>query len=173
MTGSAFAAKRQAIVPEPRKLIKLKPNQHNQKGNSIAEFGPALGILLFSFFFPLLDLVMFGFAYSQCLTLNSLQAQRAAAMGKAQARDPGGTVIAGLPNAWQHTGMGSFVGLTESPTTAITYVTAVGSDQYVIVATTFSVKPFLQIPLIPGVPALSAPATFTISTRRVVEDPTS
>jgi hypothetical protein len=154
-------------------LIKFSDTQHSQKGNSIAEFGPALGILLLAFFFPLLDLVMFGFAYSQCLTLNSLQAQRAAELARAQARDPGGTVIQGLPNAWQRTGMGSFVGLTAPPLTAITYATAVGSDQYVIVTTTFSVRPFLTIPLIPGVPGLSAPATFTVSTQRVVEDPTS
>lgn len=154
-------------------MINSRFNLRTRTGSSIAEFGPALGILLFSIFFPLLDMIMLGFAYTQCLSLNSLQAQKAAEVGKAQAKDPAGVVVAALPNAWQATGMGAFIKLAQPPVTSVAYETAVGSDQYVIVSTTFSVNPFLNIPIIPGVPALSAPATFTISTRRVVEDPTS
>jgi hypothetical protein len=145
----------------------------SNQGNSLAEFGPALGILLLSIFFPLLDLIMMGFAYCQCMTLNSLQLQKAAEMSAAAAQDPRGPVVAGLPDAWAHTGMGSFVRLVQPPATAIDYQPARGNDRYVIVSTTFSISPFLNIPIIPGVPALSAPATFTISGKRVVEDPTS
>ena len=145
--------------------------KRRQGGNAIAEFGPALGILLLSMFFPMLNLVMLGFSYSQCLALNSLQTQKAAELGKAAAKDPGGAVKAALPKAWERTGMGSFVNLVEDPSTDVNYENAVGSDQYVVVSTTFSIRPFLNIPIIPNVPALSAPATFTITGRRVVEDP--
>jgi hypothetical protein len=145
----------------------------SDEGSSLAEFGPALGILLLSVFFPLLDLIMVGFAYCQCMTLNSLQLQKAAELPAAAAQAPNGAVFQALPDAWQHTGLGAFVKLTEPPTTAIAYQDARGRDRYVIVSTTFSVSPFLNIPIIPGIPALSAPATFTISGKRVVEDPTS
>lgn len=142
-------------------------------GSSIAEFGPALGLLLLSIFFPLLDLVMLGFSYCQCLTLNSLQSQKAAELSQAQATDPRGSVCQALPSAWQQTGMGSFVKLTEAPNTQLSYQDADKTDKFVVVSTTFTVQPFLNIPIVPGVPGMSAPATFTVSSKRVVEDPSS
>jgi hypothetical protein len=161
-------------MPARRKNLHQTAFSHRQSaGSSIAEFGPALGILLLSIFFPLLDLVMLGFSYCQCMTLNSLQSQKAAEMSQVQASSPTGPIFQGLPSAWQQTGMGAFVKLTDAPTTTVIYQNADSQDKFVIVSTSFSVQPFLNIPLIPGVPGLSAPTAFTISSKRVVEDPSS
>jgi hypothetical protein len=123
-------------------------------GSSIAEFGPALAILLFCLFFPLLDLLMLGFDYVACSNLNDLQTQKAAEVTPADAVDGEGPVRKALCATWQQTGFGRCVKLSGPPMTDISYRNADDRERYVTVATTFVVEPFLNIPVCPGVSVL-------------------
>lgn len=143
----------------------------NKRGSSIAEFGPALCLLLLCLFFPLLDMVVLGLQYCACAQLVSLQAQKAAQVQKKDATNPAGPVRGTIPDAWSQTGIGKFVRVVNRPETEILYNSADKREQYVTVNTKFEVPPFLLIPICPGIPGLGAPATFTISTQRMLEDP--
>lgn len=137
------------------------------RGNAIAEFGPALCILLLCLFFPLLDMVVLGIQYIACAQLVSLEAQKAAQATKSDASTLCGSVV----DAWMASSVGQFVRPVERPQTQIFYNKLDKREQNVTVTTTFQVPPFLLIPICPGVPGLGAPATFTLSTQRLLEDP--
>lgn len=141
------------------------------RGSSIAEFGPALYVLLLCLFFPLLDMVVLGLQYCACAQLVSLQAQKASEIPKKDATSATGPVRGQLPDAWCATGVGKFVRTVNRPQTEILYNSVDKREQYVSVNTKFEVPPFLLIPICPGIPGLGAPSTFTISTQRLLEDP--
>ena len=143
-----------------------------RKGSAISELGPALFLLFLVILFPLLDLIVLGLTYCSCTTLNDLQADKAALLPKSQADSDGGPIKTEVPSVWQKTGFGSLVKLASQPTTQIDYEPSNGAV-YVVVSTTCVAAPFLAIPFIPGIPAVSAPVTFTLKARRVVEDPTN
>jgi len=142
-----------------------------KRGSAIAEFGPALFILLLCLFFPLLDMVALGLHYVACAQLVSLQTQKAAQVTRADAVNASGPVRGGLPDAWMKTGMGQFVRLAQRPNTEVKYDKIDDREENVIVSTTFQVPPLLMIPVCPGVPGLGAPSTFVISSKRLMEDP--
>lgn len=138
-----------------------------QRGSTLAEFGPALCILFMCLFFPLLDMVILGLQYCACAQLVSLQAQKAAQVTKAETVGS----IGNLASAWLKTGLGNFVRLEQPPISEVFYQKIDAREENVTVKTSFVVPPFLLIPICPGVPGLGAPATFSISTQRLMEDP--
>jgi len=147
-----------------------------RKGSAIAEFGPALILVLIFFFFPTIDLLAVGMSYGFCMVLNYNQVHEASLLPASKATDSSGVVIKGIPEQWLN-GMGHFVKMSGSPQTAITYRDGqTGSDnvtdKIVSVTTTVVCTPFLNIP-IPAVniPGLNGPMTFSIYSERPMENP--
>jgi hypothetical protein len=151
---------------------KLKPFRRDG-GSAITEFGPALLFLLLVGFFPLLDLAAIGLTYCSCSTLNDLQADKAKLLPRSMADDDNGPVKLSVVSAWRKSGVGAFTKLSNDPVTEISYIPVPGSGPHVHVATTCTANPFMAIPFIPGVPGISAPITFTMKAKRLLEDPTN
>jgi hypothetical protein len=148
----------------------------NNKGSAIAETGPALLILFMFLFFPLIDVMTMGIDYVSTYTLNSVQLREAANLPKSQAADPAGQVKHNIPQQWKHSGMGAFVNVIGTPDTTVDYKTGESDstgtqDRYVVVTTKLTAQPFLTLPFPIPVPGMSAPMTFTIQTRRLLENP--
>jgi hypothetical protein len=147
---------------------------HNRKRRSsasaLSEFGPALFFILIFAVFPVMDMIALGFGYTSCQTLNDIQLREAAKLPKSLATSNNGPVIATIPQKWMGTVPGAFSGLTDTPTTAVSYEPSHGVI-YVNVSTTLTVRPFLTIPFFTKIPGLGEPATFTISNSRILENP--
>ena len=145
-------------------------------GSAIAEFGPALGIILICFFFPTIDMLAVGMAYGFVMVLNNNQVHEASLLPASESTNSNGMVKKGIPDAWL-SGMGHFCNLSGYPATDVSYRDGTtGSDkvtdQIVIVKTTAVCNPFLPIPLpFANVPGLNGPMTFAISSERPMENP--
>lgn len=151
------------------------------KGAAIAEFAPALAILILVVFLPLLDLMPILIGYVCCGYINSQQSDLAAQslrargtsftnQGEVQPR------LDTLATDWQSSALGKLAKLNSATTTIAGplnsshhggYMTC-----YVRVTTTSQCSPFLLIPFMGAVPGLGAPVNFSISSERVVEDAT-
>ncbi len=146
------------------------------KGSAIAEFGPALGIILIFFFFPMIDFLSVGMSYGFCMVLNSNQVHEASLLPASQATDPNGAVMKSIPAQWL-AGMGQFVKMSGGPQTTITYRSGVAgsdsvTDKIVTVTTAIVCNPFLTIPLpCLSVPGLNGPINFSITSERPMENP--
>jgi hypothetical protein len=162
--------------PYRRGKYNSKIKQRNAHGGAgMAEMGPALWIMLMCFFFPMLVLLGMCLSYGSCYVLNNLQTHEAALLNYEDAEDPGGAVCSTIPTDWSNNGMGKFVQLVNPPVTQVSYKlgsinSAKVQDHMVTVSTTCSIKPFVPVPIIAGVPGLSAPVTFTITSDRLVEN---
>jgi hypothetical protein len=144
-------------------------------GNAIAEFGPALWIVLLGFFFPVLVMLSMALSYGSLMVLNNLQVHEASLLPYQKTQDPAGSVMTYIPTQWQNNGLGKFCNLTSFPQTQVTYGLGATDqngvqDHMVTVATTATLKPMVSVPFVPGVPGLSAPVTFTITSDRLVEN---
>lgn len=158
------------------KISCAKRQTRKASGSTILETGPALLILFMFFFFPLVDVFGMGVAYASCFTLNDLQCREAATLPKAQAESAGGIIKSEIVKQWRHSGLGAFVVAAGDPQTELKYFAGSTDkngtqDQYVEVITTVTARPFLTCPFFFPVPGMSAPVTFTISNRRMVENP--
>jgi hypothetical protein len=141
-------------------------------GGSIAEFAPALGLLLICFFFPLLDLIGIGVSYASCMLLNETQAHEASLIPHQEATASSGSVRHDIPETWLDAGLGKFVKVDGPIKTKVTYRTGQTGDKIVGVKTTVRCNPFLSIPVpVADVPGLNAPMTFSISSERTMENP--
>lgn len=156
---------------------KFSPSRRrNRAGNAMAEFGPALGLLLICFFFPMMDMLALGIAYGFVQVLNSNQAHEAALLPSAQAAANNGAVKKGVPDAWLD-GMGKFVKMASYPQTEVFYRDGTtdqskSEDKIVMVRTTVVCQPFLPIPMpVVNVPGLNGNMTFTVSAERPMENP--
>lgn len=145
-------------------------------GETIAEFGPALFILLICIFFPLIDILAMCVSYGLCVVLNTNQVKEAALLTGSSANSNSDIVKQGIPDEWAN-GMGRFVKMAEPVNTQIAYRTGeTGTDQttdtIVGVRTTVKCSPFLPVP-VPFVtcPGLNAPMTFQITSERPMENP--
>lgn len=135
----------------------------------MVEFGPVLFILLFFFFFPMVNLIGLGVSYGACATLNDLQVREASLQPSNLVFNPGGQVQKAIPDQWMAS-IGRLV--TEaSPKTVVRYTTGVGTAKNVVITTTVSARPFLAIPFFCSIPGLGAPVDFTVTSERVVENP--
>lgn len=145
-----------------------------RRGAMLAELGPALLILFFFLFFPLVDLLGLGISYCSCLSLNDLQVREAAFESSELAQNATGAVKREIPANWVKSGLGQFVNLESSPLTTVSYRkagTVENSEVYVKVTTETKVRPFLNIPFLPGIPGLSQGLTFVVGSERLVENP--
>ena len=140
----------------------------------MAEFGPALGVLLLFFFLPMVDMLSLGVSYSLCMVLNGNQVHEASLLPAADAQNAAGTVKKTIPDQWLG-GMGKFVKSVGPINTLVTYRTGgskSSTDKIVCVQTTVKCLPFLPIPLpLVDVPGLNGPMTFAVSSERQMENP--
>ncbi|HEY9792536.1 MAG TPA: hypothetical protein V6D22_19200 [Candidatus Obscuribacterales bacterium] len=138
------------------------------KGSVLAEFGPALGILLICFFFPLLNLLGLFTSYGACYLLNTAQTQEAALLREGAAKDPGGLIIKHIPEHWMNRGIGRFALVDKMPTTSVSH-TGIEPHRLITVVTKFDCRPWLVVPLPVKVPGLNAPVSFHIENRQPAE----
>ncbi len=165
----------------PSQLSPNKNEKSRQKrgrqGAQMAEFGPALFVLLILFFFPLLDLVSVCFAYGVIKVLNNNQVHEASLIPAEQAQDANVMVKKGIPEEWHESGLGKFVNVAARPTTEVSYRDGVGGEgsttaKYVIVKTTVVCNPFIFVPFpILKIPALNTPVPLNTVSERPMEDP--
>ena len=146
------------------------------RGSTLVEFAPALFIMLVALFFPLLDLIALSTVYSVGASMNDAQLREAALLKRSQAQDATGPVMYTIPNAWKNSGLGRYAKIDSDINTSVSYADG-PQDQYgnvekfVCVATSFSVRPFLSVPIPISVPGLNADITFSFNSRRVLEYP--
>jgi hypothetical protein len=144
-------------------------------GSAIAEFGPALGILLICFFFPLLNMLVLGVSYCLCMVLNYNQAHEASLVHMNDAVTLNGPVCKDITDKWL-AGMGKFVRTEGYPQTIVSYrdgqTTGNVTDRIAVVQTSVVCQPTLSIPLFgANVPGLNAPMSFSISSESTMENP--
>ena len=162
-------------MPHSKALRVAYLNFRSASGNAMAEFAPALIVLLICIFFPLVDMLAVGLAYCDAQVLNTNQVHEASLLDWHEAVDPNGTVCKGIPDQWLN-GMGKFVKVASPPTTSISYrdgeSTTGVTDKIVSVTTTLVCTPFLSIPLpVFNVPGLNGPMAFSITSERPMENP--
>ena len=156
-------------------------------GSAIAEFGPAMYILIMVFFFPFLDLIGTAAEYADCLYLNSVLVRQASlehllvmdtSTSPAQLRTDlsASTTASGslnqIINQWMSGGLGQFASSGTPPVQTITVDLTEGTARckYVHLVLDVECKPFLNVPFFMSVPGLNAPVTFEFHTRSVIEN---
>lgn len=144
-------------------------------GSAITEFGPALGILLICFFFPLLNMLVLGVSYCLCMVLNYNQVHEASLLPMSDATSLNGPVCKDITDRWLN-GMGKFVKTEGYPQTVVSYrdghTTNNVTDRIAMVQTTVKCQPTLSIPLFGvNVPGLNAPMAFSVSSESTMENP--
>ena len=144
-------------------------------GSAITEFGPALGILLICFFFPLLNMLILGVSYCLCMVLNYNQVHEASLVHMNDAVSLNGPVCKDITDKWL-AGMGKFVRAEGYPQTTVSYrdgqTTGNVTDRIAVVQTSVVCQPTLSIPLFgASVPGLNAPMVFSISSESTMENP--
>lgn len=159
-----------------KKLSRLRGR--NCYAATMAEFGPALFVLLILFFFPVLDLVSICFAYGVVKLLNYNQVHEASLVSSAKAQDPKGMVKKGIPDQWHQGGLGKFVNAAGRPNTDVSYRNGVGGGEgtttgkFVIVKTTVVCNPLVFVPFpIAKIPGLNTPVPLVVVSERPMEDP--
>lgn len=149
-----------------------KSNRAGTRGSSIAEFGPAIVVLLFFIFLPMINLLSLGTIYFACFTLNDLQLKYAAERPESEGSDRSGLVHKGIPEKWAATGLGAFVKPVSEPETVVSYSELMPNtkDKVVAITTTVQTSPLLpSLSLLPNIPGLSAPMRFVLHSERVME----
>jgi len=158
--------------------------RRTETGSSVAEFAPAMWLLIVVIFFPLLDLMAMGVKYGCVIVLNYNQTHEASLIASGtntgQADDPSGPIKKIIPTQWLTMGFGKFCGVVGPIQTDIYYragtsasdgVTNV-TDKVVRVQTTLTCYPLLTIPMpVVNVPGLNAPMQFTVGSEKMMENP--
>lgn len=165
--------------PAPADCVSRKSRSNracrNCSGSAITEFGPALGILLICFFFPLLNMLVLGVSYCLCMVLNYNQVHEASLLPMSDATSLNGPVCKDITDRWLN-GMGKFVKTEGYPQTVISYrdghTTNNVTDRIAMVQTTVKCQPTLSIPLFgASVPGLNAPMAFSVASESTMENP--
>ncbi len=160
-------------LPKPR--VGNSYTKRKASGSAITEFGPALGILLICFFFPLLNMLVLGVSYCLCMVLNYNQVHEASLLPMSDATSLNGPVCKDITDRWLD-GMGKFVKTEGYPQTVVSYrdghTTNNVTDRIAMVQTTVKCQPTLSIPLFgASVPGLNAPMAFSVSSESTMENP--
>jgi hypothetical protein len=148
-----------------------------QDGNQLAEFGPALALLLLSAFFPLLLLIATAVNYGAGYTLNNLQVREAVVSKRTEVESPTGNVKKLIPERWKQSGFGQFANLSTEPLTEVSYAAGQTDsqgrkDMVVKVKTTIKPNPLLpNMPFVSGIPGLTSEAIFIYDNEAVIENP--
>lgn len=145
--------------------------QKRELGAALSEFAPALFFLIFFALFPVLDMIVCGYNYCSCMTLNDLQLREASKLPRSMAGAANGAVKQTIPQNWQNSIIGGLSGTTLLPETAVNYTVNKSGNVFVSVTTLCTINPFLTIPFFNGVPGIGAPFTVTITNKRVMENP--
>lgn len=158
-----------------RKASNSKRNARKAHGSTMMETAPALMILFMFLFFPLINVFALGVSYASTFTLNDLQCREAATLPKNEALDPNGIIKKQIVEHWLHSGLGAFVQCNGKPETKLAYFAGATDkdntqDQYVEITTKVTANPFMRCPFFFPIPGMSAPMTFEISNRRMVEN---
>ncbi|MBX3076322.1 hypothetical protein KF707_13610 [Candidatus Obscuribacterales bacterium] len=160
--------------------------RRNRKGNQIAEFGPAIFILIIAILIPMLVMIYVGFGFCCGWYLNFMSVRAAAVAQKANLQQALDAQLA----AWNASGLPQFAGATMianggppdgSSISTIRYNVdtdldltpgpnggprqPVELDDFVCVVTKVRISPLLQIPLIP-----IQPWEFTYRSERPIEE---
>jgi len=157
--------------------FRWKSQRGSRRGSSIAEFGPALFVLLLLIFFPVLDLVAICFDYGVVALLNYNQSHEASLLPYDKSNDPSGPIKKDIPDAWRKTGLAKFVKVIGNPTTTISYRDGQSNgdsttDKIVLVNTTVVCDPFMMLPIpVAKIGGLNAPMTFSATSERQMENP--
>jgi hypothetical protein len=152
--------------------LSRRQRKRNAHGASIAEFGPALGLLLICFFFPLLDLIGISVSYGCCALLNNTQVHEASLLPWQEATDSSGVIRHDIPDTWLNSGIGRFAKVSAPIKTKVNYRTGQTGDKIVEVKTRVICDPFLSIPVpVANVPGLNGPMIFVIASERTMENP--
>jgi hypothetical protein len=140
-----------------------------RKGASLTEFGPALIVLFFACFFPLLDLITIGISFGSAWYLNNLCATELSLKPQSQQAN----VTTSVNSAFVQTGISSFLGVTKPSqiTHTINYADpGNGAPLTVTCTTVLSTKPFVTLQFLQKITGVSIPATFTMTTERPREN---
>lgn len=168
------------------KLTNIATNKpmrfRSNSGSQIAEFGPAMFLLLILGFFPFLMILQLAFGYVGCWYLNCQQSDLAAQSLRVRSgtfvnQSSVQTDLDKLALDWPQTPLGklskvktstaTISGPVDSGSSTSGYTTA-----YVQTTTTVQCSPLISIPFLNTVPGLGAPINYTISAQRIVEDAT-
>jgi len=168
--------------------------KRSKSGSAIAEFGPAMFLLVMIFFFPFLDLIALALSYGDCLYLNSLLLRQASLeqilVPNTLPSPPAppftfdyscSTSATGslnnIINQWMASGLGQFASSGVMPTQSIYVDLSEGTKdsnghymcEYVHLTLDVQCKPFVPVPFFVAVPGLNAPMTFEFHGRSVLE----
>ncbi|MBP9092578.1 hypothetical protein KBI23_16270, partial [bacterium] len=131
-------------------IVRIGRQIRGTSGSAITEFGPALGILLICFFFPLLNMLILGVSYCLCMVLNYNQVHEASLVHMNDAVSLNGPVCKDITDKWL-AGMGKFVRTEGYPQTTVSYrdgqTTGNVTDRIAVVHTSVVCQPTLSIPL--------------------------
>ena len=159
----------------------------SQSGSAIAEFGPAMFIIIMVFFFPFLDMIGMAVEYGDCLYLNSLLLRQASlenvlvmdtsvspatlTTDLSCSTNPSGSLNT-IINAWMAGGLGKFASSGTMPVQSITVDLTEGTPRCKYVHLTLDVecKPFVPVPFFLKIPGLNMPVTFEFHSRSVIEN---
>lgn len=162
------------------RLVRLK-KKRACRGAAIAEFAPAIAILILIVFLPLLDLMPLLVGYAGCSYLNSQQSDLAAQSLRARGSSFTNQAdvqsrLDSLATDWRSSALGKLANLKSASTSMAGPVNSSVSNGYmtcyVRVTTSVQCSPFLLLTFLGPVPGLGAPVNFSISSERVVEDAT-
>lgn len=169
------------ITKQVNMKYKRAAKRRSHTGAAIAEFAPALALLLLFVFLPLLDLMPVLIGYVGCNYLNSQQSDLAAQALRARGNSFTNQAdvqsrVDKLATDWQATALGQLAKLKKATTTIAGPVNSSVSKGYltcyVHVTTEVQCAPFIELAFLGAIPGLGAPVNFSISSERVVEDAT-
>jgi hypothetical protein len=141
-----------------------------KRGAAIAETGPALFLLLIIIFFPMLDLLEMGAAYVFAsiyhdYMIRELAIRTPEANGNAAAK-------AKIDTEFRSSGFFSFLKMTndDMKVDSVEYLPNMTNPTQIQVATSVTVRPFINIPFFSTVPGLGAPVVFKLASQRPQEE---
>lgn len=149
----------------------------NRRASTLAEFAPAIFVLLLVIFFPVLDLISICFNYGIVMVLNSTQTNEASLLSSDKALAPNGPIKKAIPDEWLKMGLGKFVKVVGYPETDVSYRNGQDNgdsttEKLVVVSTTVRCLPFVFIPIpIAKIPGLNSPVSLNAKSERPMEDP--
>lgn len=136
--------------------------RRKRQGNAIAEFGPAIFILLIMILIPMMVLVYVGLGFACGWYLNYMSVRSAAVVNKNAMQ----TACDNQTAAWYQSGLPAFTGASVVSNTPNRTVTNATSGQgYCDVTTVITINPFVSIPMVP-----LGPWTFTYKGERPIEE---
>jgi len=140
----------------------MKRLRRSRQGNAIAEFGPAIFILLIMILIPMMVLIYVGLGFACGWYLNYMSTRSAAVV-----KTPTMQQACDLQyQAWMQSGLPYFCGATLISNTPIRNVTNAATGQgFVDVTTVIQIQPFVSIPMVP-----MGPWTFTYKGERPIEE---